>query len=141
MEQKARVCAIRDDGTARVSVIRESACSGDCHKCSGCGASKQTVLFDAVNNIGAKTGDLVIIRSETGPVLAGAAVLYMVPLVLFFLGYFLGAQIGMGSLTGCIGFVLGFVLAAVYDRRVTAKRNTVYTITGYAHTKGDHHID
>jgi sigma-E factor negative regulatory protein RseC len=141
MEQKARVCAIRDDGTARVSVIRESACSGDCHKCSGCGASKQTVLFDAVNNIGAKTGDLVIIRSETGPVLAGAAVLYMVPLVLFFLGYFLGAQIGMGGLTGCIGFVLGFVLAAVYDRRVTAKRNTVYTITGYAHTKGDHHID
>ena len=131
MEQKAKVRKVRDDGTAQVTVVRESACSGDCHKCSGCGAVKETLLFDAVNPIGAKPGELVIVKSESGPVLAGAAVLYMVPLALFFLGYFLGNMAGLGGLMGCLGFVLGFVLAAVYDRKVTAKKNTVYTITGY----------
>ena len=131
MEQKAKVCAVYENGTAQVMVVRESACSGDCHKCSGCGAAKETLLFEAVNPIGARPGELVTIKSESGPVLAGAAVLYMVPLALFFLGYFLGDQIGMGGLAGVLGCVLGFVLAAVYDRKVTAKKNTVYTITGY----------
>lgn len=131
MEQKARVRTVSDNGTAQVMVIRESACSGDCHKCAGCGAAKETLLFEATNPIGAKPGDLVVVQSESGPVLAGAAVLYMVPLVLFFLGYFLGDLFGMGGLAGVLGFVLGFVLAAVYDRKVTAKKNTVYTITGY----------
>ena len=131
MEQKAKVRKLYDNGTAQVMVVRESACSGDCHKCSGCGAVKETLLFDAVNTIGARVGELVIVKSESGPVLAGAAVLYMVPLALFFLGYFLGDMAGFGGLGGLLGCVLGFVLAAVYDRKVTAKKNTVYTITGY----------
>lgn len=131
MEQKAKVRQVYDNGTAQVMVVRESACSGDCHKCSGCGAVKETLLFDAVNTIGAAPGELVIIKSESGPVLAGAAVLYMVPLALFFLGYFLGDLIGLGGLAGCLGAVLGFVLAGIYDRKVIAKKNTVYTITGY----------
>ena len=131
MEQKAKVRKVHENGTAQVMVVRESACSGDCHKCSGCGAAKETLLFEAVNPIGAKPGELVIVKSESGPVLAGAAVLYMVPLALFFLCYFLGDLIGMGGLMGCLGAVLGFVLAGVYDRKVTAKKNTVYTITGY----------
>ena len=38
MEQLVRVKETYDDGTALVFRIRESACSGDCHKCSGCGA-------------------------------------------------------------------------------------------------------
>ena len=135
MEQKAKIRALTPDGKAQVVVIRESACSGDCHKCSGCGAARETLIFEAENPIGAKPGEVVVIRSESGPVLAGAAVLYMVPLVLFFLGYFLGDRWGIGGLTGCAGFVLGFLLAALYDRRITAKKNTVYTITGYPSRK------
>ncbi len=141
MEQRALIRTVEPDGTARALVIRESACSGDCHKCSGCGAAKESILFEAVNAIGAKPGDLVTVRSESGPVLAGAAVLYMVPLVLFFLGYFLGELAQMGALGGCLGFLLGIGIAAVYDRKVAAKKKTVYTITGYVHTKGEHHID
>ena len=131
MEQKAKVLRAHENGMAQVMVVRESACSGDCHKCSGCGAVKETLLFDAVNAVGARPGEVVIVKSESGPVLAGAAVLYMVPLALFFLGYFLGDLVGLGGLAGCLGCVLGFLLAGVYDRKVTAKKNTVYTITGY----------
>ena len=51
MEQLVRVKEIYPDGTAQVLHIRESACSGDCHQCSGCGAVKQTMLLTAVNAI------------------------------------------------------------------------------------------
>ncbi|MBE6974734.1 MAG: polyunsaturated fatty acid synthase PfaA [Ruminococcaceae bacterium] len=130
MEQKAKVRALGADGTARVLVIRESACSGDCHKCSGCGAVREKLLIDAVNAAGAQPGDTVIIRSDSAPVLTGAAVLYILPLALFFLGYFLGENAHFGPLAGFAGFVAGLVLAAVYDRKVAARRKTVYTITG-----------
>ena len=133
MEQTVKVRAVYPNGTAQVVHLRQSACSGDCHKCSGCGAQQQAMVFDAVNAIGAKPGDTVTVRTESGPVLLGAAVLYMMPLVLFFLGYALGAALGIsGALMACLGFVLGIVLVVVYDRRFSKKVNTVYTITGYA---------
>lgn len=133
MEQLARVKKAFDDGTAQVIVIRESACSGDCHKCSGCGAAKEAIVFEALNPIGARTGDLVDVSSETGPVLKAAAVLYMLPLVLFFAGYALGAALGIsGGLCGCLAFVLSVVLIVIYDRRMAKKDNTIYTITDFA---------
>ncbi len=132
MQQRVKVCRCREDGTADVVHVRQSACSGDCHKCSGCGAAKETIVLTVKNPIGAKVGDIVYIHSESGPVLAGAAVLYMLPLVLFFLGFFLGASWDMGALSGGIGFVLGIALAALYDRVIARKKKTVYTITGWA---------
>ena len=149
MEQIVRVHRLREDGRADIILVRESACSGDCHKCSGCGAVRQTMLLRAVNTIGAKPGELVTLSSRSGPVLAGAAVLYLMPLALFFAGYLAGAVLWeMGALTGCVAFVLGIVLAVVYDRLVAKKQNQVYTITGYAgedtlgsHTKGDNEFD
>lgn len=133
MEQIARVRTVFDDGTAEVFHVRQSACSGDCHKCSGCGAARQTVLLRAKNAIGAKPGELVKVSSASGPVLKAAAMLYMVPVLLFFAGYLLGTLTwGRGAIIGCLAFVLGIGLAVVYDRRVARKQETVYTITGYA---------
>ena len=55
MQQLVRVRQTHEDGTATVIHVRESACSGDCHKCSGCGAAKAisedrgyTAVMDAV---------------------------------------------------------------------------------------------
>ena len=133
MQQQVRVKTTNNDGTALVVRIRESACSGDCHKCAGCGAQQQTMVFEAVNAIGARPGDLVTVETQSGPVLTAAAVLYMVPIGLFFLGYFLGEMLlNAGVVAGCLSFVAGIVLAAVYDRLVARKKKTVYTITGYS---------
>ena len=133
MEQLVRVKSCGTDGTADVICIRESACSGDCHKCSGCGAAQETIVFTAINSIGARPGDLVYVRSGSGPVLMGAAVLYMMPLVLFFLGYFAADSLwGLGALGGCAAFVLGICGVVLYDRLIAKKQNTVYTIVGYA---------
>lgn len=133
MEQKVRVRSINEDGTAIVAHERQSACSGDCHKCSGCGAVKQTMLLTAFNPIHAKPGELVNIRSASGPVLAAAFVLYIVPMILFFAGYLAGDILWQqGALVGFIAFLAGILIAVVYDRLVVKKQKTVYTITGYA---------
>lgn len=131
MQQLVRVRQVHEDGTATVIHIRESACSGDCHKCSGCGAAKEAILLDAKNPIGARPGDLVTVESETGPVLKAAAVMYMLPMVLFFAGYAIGAVFQQGALVGCLAFLVSIGLAVLYDRKVVKKQNTGYTITGF----------
>ena len=132
MEQLVRVQKLNADGTAQVIHVRQSACSGDCHKCSGCGAAEQTVVLTARNPIAAKPGELVVIESASAPVLAAAAMLYLLPLALFFLGYLIGHAVWQGGpLTGGIFFLLGIGIAAAYDRLVVKKRKTEYTIIGY----------
>ena len=146
MEQLVKVRSVAPDGTAEVVRFRESACSGDCHSCAGCGAQSQTILLTANNPIGARPGDLVTIRSGSGPVLAAAAALYVLPVVLFFLGYWLGAsRWRRGALVGGVAFALGILIAVLYDRLVAAKQKTVYTITGFGENepreKGDNDLD
>ena len=71
------------------------------------------------------------VSSATGPVLKAAAVLYMMPLILFIAGYLLGMQWGLGGLIGALAFALSILLVVLYDRLVMKKKNTVYTIIGY----------
>lgn len=131
MQQRVRVLNCDDKGSAQVVCVRQSACSGDCHKCSGCGAVEQAMIFTARNPINARPGDLVIVESATGPVLKAAAVLYLLPLVLFVAGYLLGMQWNLGGLVGGLAFALSIVLTVAYDRLVMKKKNTEYTIIGF----------
>ena len=128
MEQLVKVRHCNPDGTAEVVHVRQSACSGDCHKCSGCGAVKETMVLSVLNPIGAKPGDVVTIETKTVQVLCAAAIFYVLPLVMFFAGCLLG-----GLWIGGAGFALGILLAVLYDRLVAKKKETVYTITGYGH--------
>ena len=132
MTQKVRVKRTYPDGRALVVHVRQSACSGDCHKCSGCGAMQETVELTVRNPIGASAGDLVLMETATGPVLTAAAVLYLLPLGLFFLGYLLGQVLwSRGGLAGCLAFLVGICLCVVYDRALGRKKETEYTITGF----------
>ena len=146
MEQLVKVRQVFADGTAQVMHTRLSACSGDCHKCGGCGAATETMLLQAENPIGARPGDMVRLESETGPVLKAAAMLYVLPLVLFFLGYALGAvKWNHGGLVGSLAFCIGIALVVAYDRHIGKKRRTGYTITGFAEVpqilkKGDNDL-
>ncbi len=132
MEQIVKVHKTLSDGRAEVIHFRESACSGDCHKCSGCGAAKETLIVQADNPIGARAGDFVTVSSDTAGVLKAAAAVYLIPMVLFFLGYACGAVWNLGGLIGCTGFVLGLIFAVCVDRSHAKHKKTVYTITGYA---------
>ena len=132
MEQKVKVRRLLPEGRAEVIRVRESACSGDCHKCSGCGAAQQTMIFTAENAIGAREGDLVMVSSSSAAVLKAAAVLYLMPLALFLAGYLLGQSLWrMGFLFGVLGVILGIALIKLYDKRFS-KKELVYTITSFA---------
>ena len=142
MEQRVRVEKILDDGRVQVVLDRQSACSGDCHKCAGCGAAPQSLRVTAENPIGASVGDKVIIRSDSAPVMKGALVLYILPLLLFFGGYALGSLWNLAGWFGVAAFLLAIVGVVAYDRCVCAREKSVYTIIGYwetpnAERKGD----
>ena len=137
MEQIVRVHRLHPDGRADIILVRESACSGDCHKCSGCGAAKETMIVTAENPIRARVGDFVTLTSDTASVMKAVVAVYLLPLVLFFGGYALGAAISwMPGLAGGLGFGLGVAFAVWFDRHTAQKNDTVYTITGYAPGQG-----
>lgn len=129
MRQRATVEATCDH-MAIVSVRRESACSGDCHKCAGCGAVTQTLQIRAENLIGAGRGDKVYLESSTGIVLWAVVLVYLVPVVGFLVGYLLGTYLAHAAMIGGCGFLLGWIPALLYNRYIQ-KRPPVYTIVGF----------
>ena len=148
MQQRVKILSCTENGMAQVACLRQSACSGDCHKCSGCGAVRETMILRAENPIGARPGDLVVVKSETKTVMKAVGAFYVAPLLLFFLGYLLGSLWSLGGLVSGLGFLVGIALAVVYDRKVAQKENVIYTITGFGEEallesmkKGDNDLD
>lgn len=132
MEQTVRVSRLLSDDMAEVIRVRQSACSGDCHQCAGCGAARETLVLQARNLIDAQPGELVVIESGSSSVLKAAAVLYILPLILFLLGYLLGAQLwGSGIWMGLAAGLLSLIPIWLCDRHL-AKKKTVYCITAFA---------
>ena len=136
MIQTAKVTKVFPDGRAEVSVKRQSACGHDCSKCGG-GCSElmvsPTVAVTAANPVRAMPGDMVQVESSTGGILKAAVVVYLVPFLLFFLGYFVCAALGMSggisASVGIIGFAVGLLLAVLMDRKVKRNRSITFCIT------------
>ena len=133
MQQQVQVSRVYPNGDCEVFVLRESACSGDCHKCSGCGAQAQQVFVRARNPIGAGPGDKVIVASRTRQVLPAILVVYILPLVLMLAGYFAGLalRVSAGGLA-CAGFALGVAFIIACDRLVARRQGVTYELTAFA---------
>ena len=135
MKQKVMVLSTSGN-MARVSYHRPTACHGDCSKCAGgCGsmAAKEEIIVSAENLVGAKTGDSVYIEGETKKVAWAIVLVYVIPVVLFLAGYFLGQQWGHGNLIGVLGFFLGLALAVLESRRQKKRGQEIrYQIVSYA---------
>ena len=134
---KQNVMVLSTSGNmARVSYRRPTACHGDCSKCAGgCGsmAAKEEIIVSAENLIGAKTGDSVYIEGETKKVAWAIVLVYVIPVVLFLTGYFLGQQWGCGNLIGVLSFFLGLALAVLESRRQKKRGQEIrYQIVSYA---------
>lgn len=135
MKQKVMVLSTSGN-MARVSYHRPTACHGDCSKCAGgCGsmAAKEEIIVSAENLVGARTGDSVYIEGETKKVAWAIVLVYVIPVVLFLAGYFLGQQWGHGNLIGVLGFFLGLALAVLESRRQKKRGQEIrYQIVSYA---------
>ena len=80
-------------------------------------AAQEEIIVSAENLIGARVGDAVYIEGETKKVAWAILLVYVIPVVLFLVGYFLGQYWGHGNLIGIVGFFLGLVLAVLESRR------------------------
>lgn len=131
MRQKATVEAALPDGRVSLLVQRESACSGDCHKCAGCGAVGQTIRLTAENVIRAVPGDKVYIESSNGVLFRAVALVYLLPMVLFFVGYFVFIPFGKWAVwIGFAAFAAGWIVPVLYDRKIK-KRPPIHRIVGF----------
>ena len=134
MTQQGTIKKLLPDGMAEIEVTRRSACGHDCAKCGGCGGLEtQTLYVTARNRAKADVGERVLIEGETGQVLGLAVLVYVLPIVLFFIGYALGSVLFTGAAAGALGggvlFVLGILGAIWYSRRMKARNEVPYEIT------------
>ncbi|MDO4174298.1 MAG: SoxR reducing system RseC family protein [Eubacteriales bacterium] len=131
MQQTATVTKLLSGNKAELTVHRQTACGHDCSKCGGCGelVTKPIVVI-ADNTIGADVGDSVVITGSSKQVLGLAAVVYLVPFVLFFVLYAVAAVVPLPlpEVWGCVGFVVGILLAVLANKR-QKNAKPVYTIS------------
>ena len=130
MTQIATVREVLSPGYAVVRVARKTACGHDCENCGGCGANGGFLEVTALCDFPVRVGDTVEVASGNG-VLAIAALVYLVPLVLFLAGYLMSGSLeeSMRYLCGGVGFGLGIVLAVICDRIVRRKKTVTYRVT------------
>lgn len=132
MTQVATVERILDSEHAEISVPRKSACGHDCEECAGCGVTGAAVHARAANPIGAVPGQKVVVESSTKKMLRIVALVYLIPVALFFVGYFAAMavtiSVAVQYTAAAAGFVLGILGAVSYDRRLRAKGGLSFTI-------------
>ena len=134
MTQQGTIKKLLPGGMAEIEVTRRSACGHDWAKCGGCGGlESQTLYVTARNKAEANVGERVLIEGETGQVLGLAVLVYVLPIVLFFVGYVLGSLLFEGGAAGAIGggvlFAVGILYAILYSRRMKARNEVPYEIT------------
>ena len=109
MTQFAIIKKLTAPDKAEVEVLRGTACGDDCGSCEVCHYASK-IRVEARNDIGAQLGDRVEIEARTSRVLGAAVLVYVVPFVLFFIGYIIAAAFDM---TEALKVVVSFAAFAV----------------------------
>lgn len=131
MTQIATVEKVLAGGYAEISVPRKSACGHDCEECAGCGMTGAAIHARARNDVGAQKGDKVVVESSTKKLMGVVALVYLLPVVGFLLGYFLTEGLmseGWRYAAAVIAAAVCFLPSVFYDRRTKKDGSLTYTI-------------
>lgn len=131
MTQIATVEKLLRGGMAEISVPRKSACGHDCESCAGCGMTGSSVHALAQNPLDAQPGQKVVVESSNKTLYRAVLLVYLVPVVLFFLGYFCSSALqseGARYAVAIAAFFVGILPAVWYDRRARRRGDMTYTI-------------
>lgn len=130
MTQIATVEKDLGNGFAEISVPRKSACGHDCEECAGCGVTGSAVHARARNDVGAAPGEKVVVESSNRKLFGVVLLVYVLPVVLFLLGYFLseGLREGWRYAIAIAAAVISFVPCVLYDRYARRKEVLTYQI-------------
>ncbi len=132
MTQNGVVTRLLPGGKAEVSVERGTACGGNCSGgCEACVYASR-ILIQAENSVYAAPGDRVLLESRTSSILGATFLVYMVPLVFFFVGLAVALGTGLGQGLCAVISILcataGTGVAVLVGRR---KKEIQFRITGY----------
>ena len=132
MTQYAIIKKLTGPEKAEVEVLRGTACGDDCGSCEVCHYASK-IRVEARNAIGAAVGDRVEVETATSRVLGAAVLVYVVPFVLFFIGYAIAAlalklEEVPAMLVSFAFFAVGFVVVVLVGRR-HRKNPITYEIT------------
>lgn len=116
---------------AEVSVLRGTACGGNCGSCEVC-AYQNELRTPARNRINAPKGSHVIIESSTKDVYKAEVIVYIMPIALLIIGYLiasmLGAAEGICVLVAFIALAAGALIVVLTQRN---KKGISFEIVGY----------
>lgn len=119
MQKEAKVIALLPDYYAEVSVKRDSAC-GDCSNCGGCNGG--CIRIKVKNTLAASVGDTVLIETASSFVIALAAIVYILPILLFFVGYILGNLLKAQSIIlGIFSFFASAGIIILLNKKISGK--------------------
>ena len=131
MTQYAIVRRLPSVETAEVEIMRGTACGDSCGSCEVCKYNAK-ITVEAKNDLYAQVGDSVEIETRSSQVLGAAVLVYVVPFILFFIGYAIAGTLNMGQgasiLLSFLFFAVGMLIAVLVAK---ARRNSpiVYEIT------------
>lgn len=132
LEEIGEVVDTIPDQKIKVKLTRHSSCD----KCGACGmGAKPEICFLMDNQIGAKEGDRVLLRMQSGNLYKAAFLVYTVPLIMLILGFVIGNNLAQNfkfnvSVSENFGIFSGFIFMAVtyttiryWDRRKNFSSN------------------
>ena len=133
MTQTATVVGLEPNGKAVIMVKRVSACGENCAHCAAkCADRSNELKVLADNAAGADVGDIVEVESSAKKILGFAALVYLVPVLLFVAGAVISALCGfsdgMSALVCVAAFLFGVTLAVVYNKKVASNKEICHTI-------------
>ena len=130
MTQIATVEKILPGGFVEISVPRKSACGHDCEECAGCGMTGAAIHARAKDPVGVRPGQKVVVESATRKILGVVALVDLLPVVGFLLGYFLseGLAEGVRYAIAIGAAALAFLPSVAYDRHAKKTEALTYTV-------------
>lgn len=132
MQQTGIVRELLPHNRAKLQVQRVTACGHDCSTCGGCiEVVTKPIYIIADNSIHAEIGETVQINGSSKSVLGMAAILYVVPVVLFFLLYGIAAGFGLPipGIWGGVGFFGGIFGAKLFNDYKRKNDTPIYQIS------------
>jgi len=131
MTQDAIVTKLLPNDMAEVVVTRSTACGSNCGSCESC-IFQSELKAVARNRINARPGQRVVIESRTSKVFSAAILVYVMPMVLFILGFViatvLGASEGLAILVSFLALILAAVILVRQQRGQRADRQIQFEI-------------
>lgn len=131
MIYNARVISDEKEGLSDIC-ITDDGCGDGCEGCVGCSKKTAHRSVPAVNTIGAKNGQNVIVEVSTGSVVLSGFMVLLLPVLLSVSGYAVGKyifyNIPLAIVLLLAGLSVGILSCYFLNKKYTSKSSTLYRI-------------